>query len=154
MNVSNFILTKETKEKMAKPMSNVKKGKLRAKKLQELADSGKLQFIKTRGDLAEAVGFTYDQRNKAGYQWIKYKVDKGELQERLTGYTDDGRAEYEYIYSTTPVAKKPAATPVLPKKQASDDSTVITITHKDTTITLEDVSVDVAIEIIKMITEA
>lgn len=83
---------------MNKKLGNRKKGELRKQKLIELANSGKLAMIKSRGDLAEAVGFTYQQRNKAGYQWVKYKVDKGELKERLTGY-EDGIAVYEYEYT-------------------------------------------------------
>ena len=159
MNVSNFILTKETKEKMSKKISDRRKGELRMDKLKELAESGKLAMIKNKGDLAEAVGFPHSKRSTSGYQWVKYRVDRGDLNERFLGYKD-GIAEYEYsMLEQPPVkivkkAKKPMAIPqntvILTDSKTEKDNS-ITITHKDTTITLNNVSDDVVVKIIEII---
>lgn len=160
MNISNFTLTKETKEKMNKPLSNKQKGALRSQKLKELAESGKLSMIKSRGDLAEAVGYPYAQRNTSGYQWIHYKVERGELIERITGYTDDGHAEYEYQY----VEAKPKAKPVVKvqpviwtdeavKMSDSIKPMTITITKGDLTIRIEHADKGVVEDIVKSIKE-
>lgn len=165
MNISNFTLTKETKEKMNKPLSNKQKGALRSQKLKELAESGKLAMIKNRGDLAEAVGYPYAQRNTSGYQWIHYKIERGELIERITGYTDDGHAEYEYQY-VEPKAKP--AEPVSPVVKVSEpartvnemledafkgSNMTITITKGDLTIRIEHADKGVVEDIIKSIKE-
>ena len=42
MEISRLIFTKETKEKMNKELTRKEKGKLRYKKLEELANNGKL----------------------------------------------------------------------------------------------------------------
>lgn len=161
MNISNFTLTKETKEKMNKPLSNKQKGALRSQKLKELAESGKLAMIKTRGDLAEAVGYPYAQRNTSGYQWIHYKIERGELLERITGYTDDGHAEYEYQY----VEAKPKAEPVVkvsePVRTVNEmledafkgSNMTITITKGDLTIRIEHADKGVVEDIVKSIKE-
>ena len=96
MEASKITLTKETKEKMSKGLTKNEKGKLRDKRLHELAESGKLQFIKTRRELAEAIGFPHTQSQNAGYQWVLYNIRKGKLIENIAGYTDYGTAEYEY----------------------------------------------------------
>lgn len=170
MNISNFTLTKETREKMNKPLSNKQKGALRSQKLKELAESGKLAMIKTRGDLAEAVGYPYAQRNTSGYQWIHYKIERGELLERITGYTDDGHAEYEYQYvEAKPAkldvsAKEPASTvakvsePVRTVNEMLEDAfkgsnMTITITKGDLTIRIEHADKGVVEDIVKSIKE-
>lgn len=114
MNVSNLVITGETMAKANKPLSNRRKSELRTQKLKELAESGKLAMIRSRGDLAEAVGYTYSQRNSAGYQWVHYKIERGELKETLVGYTENGAAEYEYQY----VGKKIA----MPSKEATESA--------------------------------
>ena len=161
MNISNFTLTKETKEKMNRPLNNRDKGRLRKEKLQELAKSGKLAFIKSRADLAEAVGFTYEQRHKAGYQWVNYNLMKGVLKEKLTGYTDNGLAEYEYEY----VEEKPKAKPVVkasePVRTVNEmledafkgSNMTITITKGDLTIRIEHADKGVVEDIVKSIKE-
>lgn len=170
MNISNFTLTKETKEKMNRPLNNRDKGRLRKEKLEELAKSGKLAFIKNRADLAEAVGFTYEQRHKAGYQWVNYNLLKGALKEKLTGYTDNGLAEYEYEYvgdkpkvkTTKPdmSAKEPVVKvqPVIWTDEAvkmpdSIKPMTITITKGDLTIRIEHADKGVVEDIVKSIKE-
>lgn len=147
--------------KANKPLSNRKKGELRTQKLKELAESGKLSMIRNRGDLAEAVGYTYSQRSNAGYQWVHYKIEKGELKETLVGYTDNGAAEYEYQYigkpkNTTSLAGdfKVAEPKVVLEDQKEEPTvlatnTVITIYKGDITIAVENVSDTALVDIIK-----
>lgn len=145
---------------MNRPLNNRDKGRLRKEKLQELASSGKLAFIKNRADLAEAVGFTYEQRHKAGYQWVNYNLMKGILKEKLTGYTDNGLAEYEYEYVEKKPKAKPAvkAQPVIWTDEAAKmaDSIkpmTITITKGDLTIRIEHADRGVVEDIVKSIKE-
>jgi len=148
--------------KANKPLSNRKKGELRNLKLKELAESGKLAMIRNRGDLAEAVGYTYSQRSGAGYQWVHYKIERGELKETLVGYTENGSAEYEYQYlgkqQDTP--RKEAAERVLEEydrlKQESIEenmekltSPMVTFYKGDITISLEFMSEECIAQIIK-----
>lgn len=150
---------------MNKPLSNKQKGALRSQKLKELAESGKLAMIKNRGDLAVAVGYPYSQRNTSGYQWIHYKIERGELLERITGYTDDGHAEYEYQYvepkakpaePVSPVAK--VSEPVRTVNEMLEDAfkgsnMTITITKGDLTIRIEHADKGVVEDIVKSIKE-
>lgn len=162
MNVSNLVITGETMEKANKPLSNRKKGELRTQKLKELAESGKLSMIKTRGDLAEAVGYTYAQRGNAGYQWVHYKIERGELKETLVGYTDNGAAEYEYQYVgkniATPSKEATESALAMYDKLKQDSieqsmaeltSSTVTIYKGDTTIAIENISDTTLVNIIK-----
>ena len=148
--------------KANKPLSNKKKGELRTQKLKELAESGKLSMIRTRGDLAEAVGYTYSQRSNAGYQWVHYKIEKGELKETLVGYTDNGAAEYEYQYISKNIAtpSKEATESALAmydklkqdsieKSMAELNSPMVTFYKGDITISLEFMSEEGIARIIK-----
>ena len=148
--------------KANKPLSNRKKGELRTQKLKELAESGKLSMIKTRGDLAEAVGYTYAQRANAGYQWVHYKIERGELKETLVGYTENGSAEYEYQYlgKQQDVPRKEAVERVLEDydrlKQDSIEqsmekltSPMVTLYKGDISIVLEFMSEEGIAEVIK-----
>ena len=153
-------------EKANKPLSNKKKGELRTKKLKELAESGKLSMIRTRGDLAEAVGYPYAQRNNAGYQWVHYRIERGELKETLVGYTDNGSAEYEYQYlgKQQDVPRKEVVERVLEDynklKQDSIEenmkkltSPIVTFYKGDITISLEFMSEEGIAQIIKSVME-
>lgn len=104
--------------KMNQPLNGRQKGKLRIKKLRELSKNGRLQFIRTRSDLAEAIGFPYDQKMNAGYQWVLARIRKGVLKETITGYTEDGHAEYEYQFidpDKKPHKKPATATITVPR---------------------------------------
>lgn len=161
MNVSNLVITGETMEKTNKPLSNRKKSELRMQKLKELAESGKLSMIRTRGDLAEAVGYTYSQRSNAGYQWVHYKIERGELIETLVGYTDNGAAEYEYQYIGKPKKVAPLAgnfkvvePKVVIEEKAEEPTvlatnTVVTIYRGETTIAIENISDTALVNVIK-----
>lgn len=164
MNISNFTLTEETKMRMNKPLSTRDKGRLRNEKLQDLAKSGRLAFITTRADLAEAVGFTYDQRDKAGYQWVMKNVQKGRIKETLTGYRDDGRAEYEYQYlgentkpkatiKKKPVAKKKPMVLVNEAVKVAEEikPAEVVITKGDLAICIKNADKSVIAEIIKVV---
>ena len=169
MNVSNLVITGETMAKAKKPLSNRRKGELRSQKLKELAESGKLAMIRNRGDLAEAVGYTYSQRSSAGYQWVHYRVQKGELQETLIGY-NNGLPEYEYkLVGCEPIVKKTtsnkkAVDQVLEEyeklKQESIEenmakltSPMVTFYKGDITISLEFMSEEGIAQIIKSVME-
>lgn len=167
MNVSNLVITGETMAKANKPLSNRKKGELRTQKLKELAESGKLSMIRTRGDLAEAVGYTYSQRGNAGYQWVHYKIEKGELKETLVGYTENGSAEYEYQYlgkKTTTPSKEATESALamydrlkqdsIEQSMAELNSPMVTIYKGDITISLEFMSEEGIAQIIKSIMES
>lgn len=152
MEATKLTINKETIEMANKPLTNKRRGELRMKKLEELAKSGKLAMIRNRGDLAEAVGYSYKQRSKTGYQWVHYKVKKGVLQETLVGYTN-GIPEYEYklvgyepiVKTTVPKTEEPAV------EEKHNEETVATIYINDATIALENVSGDTIVEIIKVI---
>lgn len=77
---SFFQLTKQPE------LSTTEKNDLRRKKLQELSDSGRLQFITTRRELGQALGFTVDEEQKA-VSFIGWLVKKGCLKDVLDGYT-------------------------------------------------------------------
>lgn len=178
MEASKIILTKETKEKMSKGLTKNEKGRLRDKRLHELAESGKLQFIKSRRELAEAIGFPHTQSQNAGYQWVLYNIRKGKLIENIAGYTDYGTAEYEY---RLPDEKRPepvAPPEVIPEPteaekriaevraeaihkamseeydrqmEAEQTTTSLTIYHGDTTIVLENVNIEMVVAIMKTV---
>lgn len=152
MEATKLTINKETIEMANKPLTNKRRGELRMERLKDLATSGKLAMVKNRGDLAEAVGYTYKQRHTLGYQWVHYHIKKGELQETLIGYTN-GLPEYEYklvgyepiVKKTVPKTEEPAV------EEKHNEETVATIYINDATIALENVSGDTIVEIIKVI---
>ena len=151
MEATKLTIDKETMAMATKPLNTKKKGELRMERLKQLADSGKLAMIKTRGDLAEAVGYTYQQRHSLGYQWVHYRIKKGVIKETLTGYRN-GMPEYEYeLIGHEPAVKIQQQPQVIineDQKQAA-----ITIYHGDTTIALENINDNTIIEIVKAITK-
>lgn len=165
MEVSKLTITGETMEKATKQLNNRQKGELRSKKLKELADSGRLAMIKNRPDLAEAVGYSQRDKNFAGYSWVQYKVDKGVLEERLVGFNNNGRAEYEYIYhgepkpaerkyrKSQPVVEPTPVNEMLKAAFKEEKSPTLTIYKGDMTISLENITAEMAADIIKSIME-
>lgn len=164
---ARVIVSEDTIKKANKPLSQRRKGELRTQKLKELAESGKLSMIKNRPQLAEAVGYSYTERSKAGYQWVKYKIDSGVLKERLVGYDKFGRGEFEYEYvekkktvpTTAPIIfgtslNIPVENPVENVENSEPTvvaQTVLTLYHGETTISIEGVSTDTIVEIVKSI---
>lgn len=169
MFANKVVITEDTMNKAQKKLTNRRKGELRLQRLRELSESGKLAMIKSRADLAMAVGFTYEQRFKGGSQWVVYNVKKGVIKESLVGYTNHGTAEYEYHFvDPDTIAKAPRKNakkvePVVSElnmpiiKDQEERVEVIaqpqtlTIYKGETTITLENVDKDTAVEIIKSI---
>ena len=176
MFANKVVITEDTMNKAQKKLTNRRKGELRLQRLRELSESGKLAMIKSRADLAMAVGFTYDQRFKGGSQWVVYNVKKGIIRESLVGYTNHGTAEYEYHFVEPDTIKKAPRknakktveksepntlvdkipTPIITDTSASEVQVlagpqVLTVYKGETTITLENVDKDTAVEIIKSI---
>ena len=161
MNVSRLTFTKETKEKMSKPLNHFQKGELRWKKLKELEDEGVLSTAVNRQDVIKLLGATKTYGPE--YTWLSSMISKGKVRETLTGFDKNNRAEYEYHIIGTPDydvasrAKKskeakaklaklaPAKAIVQPVSGnvftvPSSDRTKMVIKYKDLTIELENIS--------------
>lgn len=91
MLASKVTLQKETIEQ--NDLTSKKKGELRWKKLKELDKEGKLAFIKTRGELAEACG--YEKGDPKGASWVFNMLRNSVLEEVAVGY-NNGKMEKEY----------------------------------------------------------
>ena len=94
MEVSRLTFTKETKEKMEKPIDHFKKGQLRWKKLHELENSGKLCIARNRQDILQMMGLSLGYG--APYSWLSNMIVRGHLKETLTGFDKSQKPEYEY----------------------------------------------------------
>ena len=163
MEISRLIFTKETKEKMEKPINKFKKGELRWQRLKELDNEGKLAKATSRKDVAKMLGATKDYG--AEYCWVSSMISGGHLTETLTGFNNDlHRAEYEYhvtnkqpIYDSGVIAakakegkEKKAKTQVIssnlkpaPEKVLAvptNDGGKMIIRYKDLVIELENIS--------------
>lgn len=120
MNVSRLTFTKETKEKMEKPISHFKRGQLRWEKLKELDETGKLSSAKSRIDITSMLGLGTGYG--APYSWVSHLISNGYISETLTGFSSSQKPEYEYhiikqrTYESKPKAKAKAKT-VLPQVQ-------------------------------------
>lgn len=118
MNVSSLTFTKETKEKMEKPISHFKKGQLRWEKLKELDETGKLSSAKSRTDITSMLGLGTGYG--APYSWVSHLISDGYISETLTGFSSNQKPEYEYhiVKQRTYEAKaKAKAKTVLPQLQ-------------------------------------
>lgn len=109
---SFFQLTKQPE------LSTTEKNDLRRKKLQELSDSGRLQFITTRRELGQALGFTVDEEQKA-VSFIGWLVKKGCLKDVLDGYDDRGVGRHHYTLTDVPMkGRRGAHSEVKPKRKS------------------------------------
>lgn len=99
MEVSRLTFTKETREKMNKPISHFKKGELRWAKLKEADSKGKLSLARNRSDIVRMLGGT---GYGAEYSWISNMVSRGHLQEVLLGFSKNDDPEYEYHIISEP----------------------------------------------------
>ena len=144
---ARFILTKETKEKMSKDLSNVKKNRLRLARLKELDEQGFLASARTRGDIARLAGCT---SYKAGWAWVSHLVKDGKIEEILIG-RNGTRNQYEYHIKDNAKAKiidrvvKPEATIIEAVKTTEPK---MTIKRGETTIELTSFTTDMAVAII------
>ena len=100
MNVSRLTFTKETKDKMSKPLTHFERGKLRWDKIKELENEGKLAMAKNRQEILNLMGAP------AGYSvvygWLSTQIRKGYIKEVLTGFDKHNQPEYEYYTSGGP----------------------------------------------------
>lgn len=96
MEASRIIFTKETKDKMNSNLTPKQRGKLRWEKLVNMYEDGRLQAIKSRRELAEAVGFTREQRD-VGYSWVTNMITRGYMDEVHTGFDRNNKPEYQYF---------------------------------------------------------
>ena len=151
MNASKVTITNET---MDKKITNKQKGKLRMDRLREAAKSGKLAFAKNRNDVAEMVGYLPGQNG--GYQWVLYNIQKGVLKEEIVKYNNYGRAEYIYTFNDPEDKTKKTIEKMVaeqPQIIISDEEKpiMITIYKGDMTISLENITAEMAADIIKSI---
>ena len=164
---ARVILTDETKKKMNKKMTNHHKGALLARRLKEVAESGKLSQARTRFDVAKLVGYTDGQR-ASGYAWVKRMVEIGVLTETFEGLGKYGKPEHQFYYNGTTAKniagkRKPnplkeefkVAEPVMEIVENSEPTvvaqTVLTLYHGETTLAIEGVGGDTIVEIVKSI---
>lgn len=95
MEISKLTLSKDTQDKMKKPMSVRKKGKELFSRLQELDADGTLSKAKTRADVAKLVGYS-EERAKAGYSWVSNLINRGHVSETIREWTPSGKTIAEY----------------------------------------------------------
>lgn len=97
MEFSRITFTKDTLNKMNKDLTKQDISKLRYQKLQELDESGRLSLIKTRKQLAMAVGYSIDEFLSKGSSWVNRMLKRGYISETFLGF--DKRThipEHEY----------------------------------------------------------
>ena len=144
---ARFILTKETKDKMSKDLSNRKKNELRLARLKELDEQGFLASARTRGDMARLAGCS---SYKAGWAWVSNLVKAGKIEEILIG-RNGTRNQYEYHIKGNAKAKvidrikmPEVAQPI----EAVKTEVKMTIKRGETTIELTNFTTDMAVAII------
>lgn len=164
---ARVILTDETKQKMSKELTKHHKGALLSRRLKEVAESGKLSQARTRFDVAKLVGYTEGQR-ASGYAWVKRMVKLGVLTETFEGISKYGKPEHQFYYNGTTAEvmageRKPnplkeefkVAEPIVETVENSEPTvvaqTVMTLYHGETTLSVEGVSGDTIVEIVKSI---
>lgn len=153
MEVSKLTLTKETKEKMEKPLSSMERGKLTWGKIVEAEKAGRLQRAKDRNDIASIAGYTDKAR---GYAWVSSLIKQGgaiiETVYAPGEYTYAiGKApKFEHIGNKTGRKKSAPVenTPVAHTEAITETSRVV-IEFGGMRITMENVGVEYAKEIIK-----
>lgn len=91
MEASRLTFRKETLEKMSKKLSPRERGRLAYDRLVEAAENGQLAKCKRRGEVANIVGYTKEQR-AAGYAWVSQYIRRGHLSEVMIA-----PGEYQYF---------------------------------------------------------
>ena len=168
---ARVILTDETKKKMNKKMTKHHKGALLARRLKEVAESGRLSQARTRFDVAKLVGYTDGQR-ASGYAWVKRMIKIGVLTETFEGLGKYGKPEHQFYYNGTTAEimagkRKPnplkeefkVAEPIVENSMEIVENsepvvvaqTILTLYHGETTLSVEGVSGDTIVEIVKSI---
>lgn len=168
MEVSKILFTKEIKEKMERGLSAREIGRLRWGRLEELYNSGELQKVKNRKELAAAVGFGPQQMDK-GYRWVTNLINRKHLEEVSMG-VNNGFVENQYFltgklpkykgyssknkYQTKPTRRQTTTTkqwiePPIIERATISKPIKIEITRGDVTITFNDI--DLSDNLIKLI---
>lgn len=164
-------VSKDTISKAEKKLTTVHRGALLAERLAEVAESGKLSLARTRSDVASMVGYTAGQR-ASGYAWVKRMIKIGRLTEEFDSINKYGKAEYRYYYNppmiktgaepeAEPEAEqvKPEVEPevevtpeVEPEAEHTENKTIVSIYHGETTVAIEGIGGDDLVAVIKAIT--
>lgn len=164
-------VSKDTISKAEKKLTTVHRGALLAKRLAEVAESGKLSLARTRSDVASMVGYTTGQR-ASGYAWVKRMIKIGRLTEEFDSINKYGEAEYRYYYNP-PMIKEPeivksevplselvksgvteqtVAEQAEPEVERTENKTIVSIYHGETTVAIEGIGGDDLVAVIKAIT--
>lgn len=159
--------TEETKKAMTKELSPKNRSELLAKRLKEVAENGELHMATNRADVARLCGYT-EATMKNGYAWVARMVSTKVLSEVIHHF-DGNKRVYQYYYNgeggkntntkkvsaKKVVAKTVEVTPYeLPKEEIkieTNKTTTISIRRGETTVSMENVSGDMIVEIIKTI---
>lgn len=96
MEISRLFFSKETKEKLDKPISPQHKGKLRWERLKEAEANGALQHAKRRVDIGKIVGV---EDYKTAYSWVSGLINRGAIVESILGF-ENGLPIHEYHLGT------------------------------------------------------
>ena len=159
-------VSKDTISKAEKKLTTVHRGALLAKRLAEVAESGKLSLARTRSDVASMVGYTAGQR-ASGYAWAKRMIKIGRLTEEFDGISKYGKAEYRYYYNP-PMTKTESEKvksevpksemievepePEVEQTEQVENKTIVSIYHGETTVAIEGIGGDDLVAVIKAIT--
>ena len=159
-------VSKDTISKAEKKLTTVHRGALLAKRLAEVAESGKLSLARTRSDVASMVGYTAGQR-ASGYAWVKRMIKIGRLTEEFDGISKYGKAEYRYYYNPPkvepevkhteqvepePEVVKQAEAEQTEQTEQVENKTIVSIYHGETTVAIEGIGGDDLVAVIKAIT--
>lgn len=168
MNVSRLTFTKETKEKMNKPISHFEKGRLRWERLEELERTGKLNSARNRKDISSMLGL--GDGYGAGYSWVSNMINRKHLSETLVGFNRSNQPEYEYHITNQPdynfggntskatkTRKKTSpVTKINIKSQSTEpekNTARVVIRYKELTIELEEFDVKIIENIIEKLAD-
>lgn len=171
MEVSRIIFTKETQDKMNHGLNRKQLGALKWERLTKLYESGELQKMRNRSEVARAVGYT-DAQKELGYGWVTNMVNRHYIDEVHVGFDKNNKPEYQYfltknkpnygphrgksnknagntlVANTPKLMDKPAEQIVLSKESVETGYTKVTITRGDTTITIENANSETLVKIV------
>lgn len=146
-------------------------GALKWERLTKLYESGELQKMRNRSEVARAVGYT-DAQKELGYGWVTNMVSRHYLDEVHVGFDKNNKPEYQYfltknkpnygphrrksnksngktlVANTPKPMDKPAEQIILSRASVETSYTKVTIAHGDTTITIENADSEALIKII------
>lgn len=153
-------VSKDTISKAEKKLTTAHRGALLAKRLAEVAESGRLSLARTRSDVASMVGYTAGQR-ASGYAWVKRMIKIGRLTEEFDSMDKYGKAEYRYYYNPPKVESEVKHAEVEPEvkpepepeaEEQVENKTIVSIYHGETTVAIEGIGGDDLVAVIKAIT--